>query len=240
MQRLATRRARTLRLRRVPRLVLVPGLPSACVRGLLPAVVALPAGVERGDVEPLLAHELAHLKRGDLWVDAGLTWLRAAFWFHPGAWLVKARVAHLRELCCDATAAAALGPRAGVYRATLLRAAARLLGESESGRAPQPAFAGASSQIVARLRSLESGPPRRPALRSVTVALATIALATCALPMARHVAPSARPSDAVVRSARELIASALDGSARPGCIRLHFAALTLAADSNRADPPPLP
>ncbi|HZL98806.1 MAG TPA: hypothetical protein VFD43_01015 [Planctomycetota bacterium] len=106
--------------------------------------------------------------------------------------------------------------------------------------APEPAFAGASSQIVARLRSLESGPPRRPALRSVTVALATIALATCALPMARHVAPSARPSDAVVQSARGLIASALDGSARPGCIRLHFAALTLAADSTRNEPAPLP
>ena len=240
MQRVAVRCARSLRLRRAPRLVLVAGLPSACVRGLLRPVVALPAGVARGDVETLLVHELAHVKRGDLWVDAALTWLRVAFWFHPGAWLVKARVGQVRELCCDATAAAALGPRAGEYRATLLRAAARLLGEGDGGRAPQPAFAGASSQIVARLRWLERRPSRRPVLRSATVALATITLATCALPMARHVAPSSRPSDAVVRSARELIASALDGSARPGCIRLHFAALTLAADDTLSDPAPLP
>jgi len=228
MQSLAARTARRLRLRRVPRLVVAPHLPSACVRGLLRPVVALPAGTERGDVETLLAHELAHVRRGDLWVDAALTLLRAIFWFHPGAWLVKARVAQVRELCCDATAAAALGPRAGEYRATLLRAAARMLGEP--GRAPQPAFAGASSQIVARLRALEAGPPRRPALRSASIALVTLVLAACVLPLA---APSVAPADdASLQAARALIASAMDGTSRPGCLRLHLAATRIAADEH--------
>ena len=66
------------------------------------------------------------------------------------------------------------------------------------------------------------------------------ALSRHALPMARRVAPTTRPSDAVVQSARGLIASALDGSARPGCIRMHFAALTLATDSTGNEPAPLP
>ena len=227
MQSLAARTAQRLRLRRVPRLVLVPGLPSACVRGLLRPVVALPARTERADVEALLAHELAHVKRGDLWIDAALTLLRAAFWFHPGAWLVKARVAQVRELCCDATAAAALGPRAGEYRSTLLRAAARLLGET--GPAPQPAFAGASSQIVARLRALEAGPPRRPALRSASIALITLVLAACVLPLARPSAAAAADA-ARLQAARALIASAMDGTSRPGCFRLHYAAMLVAAD----------
>jgi bla regulator protein BlaR1 len=228
---LAVRTARRLRLRRVPRLVLAPHLTSACVRGLLRPVVALPARTERADVEALLAHELAHVKRGDLWVDAALTLLRAVFWFHPGAWLVKARVGVVRELCCDATAATALGPRAGEYRATLLRAAARLIGES--GPAPQPAFAGASSQIVARLRALEAGPPRRPALRSASVALVTLVLAACVLPLARPSA-AADAESASLRAARALIASALDGTSRPGCFRLHYAAMLVAADTNSA------
>jgi beta-lactamase regulating signal transducer with metallopeptidase domain len=229
MHELAARTAQRLRLRRVPRVLLAPHLPSACVRGLLRPVVSLPAAVERGDVETLLVHELAHVRRGDLWVDAALTLLRVAFWFHPGAWLIQARVARVRELCCDATAAAALGPRAGEYRATLLRTAARLLGEPAS--APQPAFAGASSQIVARLRALEAGPSRRPALRSTSIALVTLVLAACVLPLARPSAAAAADA-ARLQAARALIASAMDGTSRPGCLRLHYAAMIIAADEH--------
>ena len=229
MQSLAARTAHRLRLRRVPRVVLAPHVSSACVRGLVHPVVALPGGTERADVEALLVHELAHVRRGDLWLDAALTLLRAVFWFHPGAWLVKARVAQVRELCCDATAAAALGPRAGEYRATLLRVAARILGEPSP--APQPAFAGASSQIVARLRALEAGPPRHPALRSACIALVALVLAACVLPLAR---PSAEDvaDGARLQAARDLIASAMDGSSRPGCFRLHYAAMLIAADEH--------
>jgi len=226
MQRVAARSARQLRLRRVPRLVLAQELPSACVRGLLRPVVALPARVERRDVEALLAHELAHVKRGDLWCDTALSLLRVAFWFHPAAWLVRRRVAEVRELCCDATAAAALGPRAGEYRATLLRAAARLVGEP----APQPGFIGSSSQIVLRLRSLERQPPRHPALHSTGSVLAALLFGACALPMARPTAAE-RADSAGLQAARELIASAMDGSSHPGCLRLHFAAMRIAADT---------
>jgi beta-lactamase regulating signal transducer with metallopeptidase domain len=230
MQSLAARTAHRLRLRRVPRVVLAPHVSSACVRGLVHPVVALPASTERADVEALLVHELAHVRRGDLWLDAALTLLRAVFWFHPGAWLVKARVARVRELCCDATAAAALGPRAGEYRATLLRAAARMLGEPNP--APQPAFAGASSQIVARLRALEAGPPRRPALRSASIALVALVLAACVLPLARPSAAAPAADDASLQAARALIASAMDGTSRPGCLRLHLAATRIAVDEH--------
>jgi hypothetical protein len=43
---------------------------------------------------------------------------------------------------------------------------------------------------------------------------------------------------ASLAAARSLIASALDGSSRPGCIRLHFAAMRVAADASPANPIP--
>src|SRR6185436_6988039 len=105
----------------------------------------------------------------------------------PAAWLVRNRVAHVREICCDDTAAASLGPRAGVYRDALLRAALRLPG----ARVSTTAYAGATSQIVARLRHLERGPSRRPRVRSASTVLAAALLGVTVLPMARTVVPFA-------------------------------------------------
>ena len=231
MQRTAASCAQRLGLRRCPPLVIARALPGACVHGLLRPVIALPPRVARDELEPLLLHELAHVRRRDLWCDAALSALCVVFWFHPAAWLARARLAQLRELCCDEVAVSALGPRAGAYRATLLRAAARLVGEA----APQPGFIAGPSQIVLRLRSLERGPGRHPALRAATTALVTLLLAACALPMAR--AASRADADAA-GAARSLIASALDGSSRPGCFRLHFAAMRIAADTS--PPAPIP
>lgn len=241
MQRTAAACAQRLGLRRCPALVIAPAVPGACVHGMLRPVIALPPGVARDELEPQLLHELAHVRRRDLWCDAALRALCVVFWFHPAAWLARSRLAQLRELCCDEAAVAALGPRAGAYRTTLLRAAARLLGEP----APQPGFIAGPAQIVLRLRSLERGPARHPALRAATTTLVTLLLAACALPMAGRAshaeAAAGAAADAHAASlvaARAMITSALDGSSRPGCFRLHFAAMRIAADTSPDDSSP--
>jgi beta-lactamase regulating signal transducer with metallopeptidase domain len=215
----ARRAARRLGLRRTPRVVVSETAATAFVGGLLRPVVVLPRDAEERDIEPMLAHELAHVKRGDLVVGALLDALCVVFWFHPAAWLVRSRVARVREICCDATAAASLGPRAGAYRDALLRAALRLPGAG----VPATAYTGATSQIVARLRHLERGPARRPRVRLALTLLAVVLLGGTALPMARSVAPFA--------SEKRLIASGLDGSARPGCLRMQLAAMRIVAET---------
>jgi hypothetical protein len=52
-------------------------------------------------MEPVLAHELIHIRRGDtltalLQVLAGIVW-----WFHPLVWLVSRQMTREREKCCD-------------------------------------------------------------------------------------------------------------------------------------------
>jgi prepilin-type processing-associated H-X9-DG protein len=92
-----------------------------------PAVV-LPAGLAGGchpeQLPLVLAHELAHLRRCDLW----WSWLPAAaqvlFWFHPLVWLSGREWRLAQEMACDELALRASGADAADYGALLLRTAA--------------------------------------------------------------------------------------------------------------------
>ena len=75
------------------------------VTGLWKAKVVLPEGLDAklspGDLRMVLLHELAHAKRGDLWM-AWLGWLVTALhWFNPAVRLITARVRRDREMACD-------------------------------------------------------------------------------------------------------------------------------------------
>ena len=37
----------------------------------------------------MLGHELAHVARGDLWIEAAWAALNLAYWFHPVAYLAR-------------------------------------------------------------------------------------------------------------------------------------------------------
>jgi TonB family protein len=78
----------------------------------------------------VLAHELAHARRGD-WATAAVAALnRAIFWYHPLAWWLERRLAGLAEESCDAAAMAAVGDARG-YARTVLDFAVELCGRRE-------------------------------------------------------------------------------------------------------------
>ncbi len=52
-------------------------------------------------VRAVLLHELAHVRRGDHWVQVAQTLALAAHFFNPLAWLLHRRLAHYTELACD-------------------------------------------------------------------------------------------------------------------------------------------
>ncbi len=81
-----------------------------------PAVV-LPAWTLRdlsaGELEPILIHELAHLRRHDDWTNLLQKAVRAILFFHPAVWWIDARLSLEREMACDDAVLAATGnPRA--------------------------------------------------------------------------------------------------------------------------------
>ena len=124
--------ARDVGLRKTPRVVLAdtPGGPA--VAGLFSPTIFIPRETggspeERQALRYVLLHEVMHVKRGDLYVQAAMFALRLIHWFNPLVWLAQRRLRQTRELACDASVAGLLGPNTHVYRTTLLGMARKLL-----------------------------------------------------------------------------------------------------------------
>ncbi|MEY4107297.1 MAG: hypothetical protein RL181_1639, partial [Bacteroidota bacterium] len=83
------------------------------VIGHLKPVVLLPLGLLSGlppeQVEALLAHELAHIRRRDYLVNLLLSLLETLFFFHPAIWWIGATIRREREYCCDEAVVACSG-----------------------------------------------------------------------------------------------------------------------------------
>ena len=73
--------------------------------GLLCPTILLPAGFEQMDAETaqwVLLHEELHIRRGDLWLKAGVAAAVSIYWFAPWVWLMLHLVERDIELACDA------------------------------------------------------------------------------------------------------------------------------------------
>jgi beta-lactamase regulating signal transducer with metallopeptidase domain len=86
---------------------------SPAVFGCLRPVVVLPlsalAGLSPWQVEAIIAHELAHVKRWDLLVNAFQIATETLFFYHPAVWWVNRVIRNEREHCCDDVAVEACG-----------------------------------------------------------------------------------------------------------------------------------
>lgn len=176
----------------VPSLRLLDGLASPLLmpgrRLLLPAwVPALPADQRRA----LLAHELAHLQRGD---PAWRVLQRLAalpLCFHPLAWHALARLDALAEDACDARAARLAGSGR-----PLAECLAACLTHSHARRAPVLAVAMADrpGPVVRRVKNLLEDPPMSdrpasPVLRRAALVLGiTLAIAVPGLAVTTYAA----------------------------------------------------
>lgn len=137
------------------------------------------------DTEHILLHELAHIKRGDLWVHAVYMTLQIVYWFNPLLWLIRRTLQNLRELCYDATVAKLLKNNTVHYRQTLLETARRLLAEPVDPGLGLLGLFENSNWLVARLKWLERKTWKNRRLRIATIILLVGIMTACVMPMAR-------------------------------------------------------
>jgi beta-lactamase regulating signal transducer with metallopeptidase domain len=94
-----------LGLRRPVLLRISPSITGPMTVGALRAIVLLPlsAATSLGpeELEVVLAHELAHVRRADFFWNLIQTLAETLFFFHPAVWWISGRIRHERELCCD-------------------------------------------------------------------------------------------------------------------------------------------
>ena len=170
--------AREIGLRRLPRVVMSTAVDSPAVTGVLRPVLLLPdnfpAGFSAGEARMVLLHELTHLKRHDLPVNAALCLLQAVHWFNPVLWLAFPRMRADREAACDAQV---LGVDAEDRRADYGHALLKLQ-NSVSRRGLSLAFVGIFERTGMRSRIRAIAAHRRPHPVSGLMAAALIATLT--------------------------------------------------------------
>jgi beta-lactamase regulating signal transducer with metallopeptidase domain len=88
-------------------------IDAPTVIGFLKPVILLPAsaltGLSVGQLEALLAHELAHVRRHDYLVNILQSVIETLLFYHPAVWWVSHRVRVEREHCCDDVAVQVTG-----------------------------------------------------------------------------------------------------------------------------------
>jgi beta-lactamase regulating signal transducer with metallopeptidase domain len=157
--------ARRLGLRRCPGVWFLPAPVSPMLwalgrspRLLLPAALWERLGDEQRDA--LLAHELAHLRRGDPWVRRLELVVLGLYWWHPVAWWARRRLREAEEQCCDAWVLWALPAAGPAYAAALVETVAFL----SQARPALPAAASGLGELQClkrRLTMILRGNPSR-------------------------------------------------------------------------------
>jgi beta-lactamase regulating signal transducer with metallopeptidase domain/tetratricopeptide (TPR) repeat protein len=179
------------------------GSPAIC--GILRPVILIPPALARDlsetEMRPVLLHELAHYKRGDLWVNHAQIFLQVVYWYNPLLWLANACIRRAREQAVDEMVLVEMGGEAQVYPAMLLHvaklglgrplAAIGLMGILEPGRG-----------LTQRIRHIMDRPLPRTAKIGARGVAAVLLLALAAVPMAcrRQAEPASQPAAAASAS----------------------------------------
>jgi len=205
------------RVRTPLRLVESADVTSPALYGLFRPCLLLPMGFAKHfsarELRFVFLHELAHLKRRDLWLNWLIALLQILHWFNPLVWFGFARWRADRELACDALALEAAGDGQNrEYGQTILR-----LLENFTHRAAAPGLVGIledKRQLHRRLSMIATFKPgKRWGLLSVALlaSLAIVCLTDAQTTKSKDDKPSVTP---------KVTATATNSTAEPVEVRV--------------------
>src|SRR5579872_4884815 len=188
--------AHDLGLRRLPALRISQTEPVPYSVGLLRPAIVLPARqaveLSPGELDAVLAHELAHHRRGDLWINLVQLVIGAAWWFHPVVWLLNRAIRNLREDCCDDLLLSRNFVTDEAYCQTLVRVAGMRDRRRLAIADPAVSIAGGAHPLAGRIRRImDESLPRTGGL-SRKAAIALVAAAAVVLPGLHHLRSTER------------------------------------------------
>jgi beta-lactamase regulating signal transducer with metallopeptidase domain len=143
--------------------------------GWLQPLILLPTSLvtelSPDQMKAILAHELAHVRRGDFLVNLLQCVVETLLFFHPCVWWLSGRIRAERENCCDDIAAGVTGDRKGYAQALLLLEETR---KQSNGFA---LYATGEGSLLRRIRRIAQARQQRRQHRSVPVAALICVLA---------------------------------------------------------------
>jgi beta-lactamase regulating signal transducer with metallopeptidase domain len=108
-----------------PTLFSSPSLSSPAVTGILRPRIVLPKtfieSSPQTELEPLILHELAHVRRWDILLNWTQVVLQITYWYNPLVWVANRQIRREREQACDDLVLVATGLRRKEYGSSLLK-----------------------------------------------------------------------------------------------------------------------
>ena len=146
------------------------------VLGVFKPMILFPVGLVNGlserQVEAILLHELAHIKRQDYLINLIQTIIETIFFFNPAIWFLSSKIREERENCCDDIAIEFESDPMEYARALTL------IGSWQSVNLAMGA-AGSSNKLYARIKRMFN-PAKRTTMKDklITMIILGIALAS--------------------------------------------------------------
>ncbi len=217
LQQLAALSAR-MRITRPVAMVCSVRLSVPVIVGHVRPLIVLPAaalsGLSPDQLEAILAHELAHVRRHDYLVNLAQTLIETWLFYHPAVWWVSRQVRVSREHCCDDLAVTLCRSRHDYVHALLDL-------EELRGEAGLLALGATDGSLLARGRRLLAPTPGRASsarLAASVIGLTAIAAGIASATLNSAVVPpfAESPAPAALTAAAEAEAPALPAAQTAG------------------------
>jgi GWxTD domain-containing protein len=185
--------SRRLGVARAIKLVNSTAVEVPMVIGWLRPAILIPvgclAGLSASQVEALLAHELAHIRRHDYLVNIFQSVVETLLFYHPAVWWISKQIRREREHCCDDWAISMSGDPLSYAKAL------SFLAEHQAS-VPVVALGASGGSLATRIRRLLGGkePPAISRLAATTLLTAAFAaMGLCLGAMAHAQAKTSEP-----------------------------------------------
>ncbi|MFT7055455.1 MAG: beta-lactamase regulating signal transducer with metallopeptidase domain [Roseivirga sp.] len=134
-------------------------ISSPLVMGVLKPVIIFPLGLIQAlpteEIEAILLHELAHIKRNDFLINIVINVLQVVYFYHPAFWWLNAQLDDEREYDCDeSTVLLTSNPL------VLAKALTRISEFNLQPSTPALAFAGRRNQMLKRIKRIVQRQPQ--------------------------------------------------------------------------------
>jgi len=153
------------------------------VRPVILMPVGLLAGLPAGQIESVLLHELAHIRRYDYLVNLLQTFVEGFLFYHPAVWWISGVIRAERENCCDDLVVATTGD-AHEYAVALAAL------EQNRWSMREAALAATGGNLVKRIRRLLYQPEGPRAALTPVVAAGILTIASALALVAWQAAPA--------------------------------------------------
>jgi len=186
---------------------LSPNTASPAVCGLFRPVILIPHALAprlpSHDLQAVLLHELAHVRRGDLCVNLAQTVLQIVYFYNPLLWLANAVIRRIREQAVDEMVLVAMGETAQQYPQTLVNVAKLAFARRPALSLRLVGVVESKSALTARVKHILSRPIPKTAKLGVLGLLVILLFAVVLLPMAKAQQPVERQDSADIAASGE-------------------------------------